>query len=81
MPLDLTERAIRLYTNPRETVYSPFMGVGSEGVVSLKCGRRFVGTELKGSYFAQACREIDHAAAMYGNGSLFDVAADAEVAA
>ena len=81
MPLDIIERAIRLETNKGETVYSPFMGVGSEGVVSLKCGRRFVGTELKPSYFAQAVKEIDHAAATYAGGTLFDIAADAECAA
>ncbi|MFD1330722.1 DNA-methyltransferase [Methylopila musalis] len=81
MPLDLTERLVRLYSRRGETVYSPFMGVGSEGVVALKCGRRFVGTELKPSYYAQACKEVDHAAETYAGGTLFDRAADAEAAA
>src|SRR3990167_2722332 len=59
MPLDITERAIRLWSNPSDIVLSPFMGIGSEGVVALKAGRRFVGVELKDSYFKQACRYLD----------------------
>ncbi len=58
MPLDLTERIIRQYTNPDETVYSPFMGIGSEGVVSLRHGRRFIGTELSGKYYPQAVKNL-----------------------
>ena len=55
LQLDLIERCIVLWSNPGETVFSPFAGIGSEGVVSLKLGRKFVGTELKASYFADAC--------------------------
>lgn len=58
MPLDLTERMIRQYSNPDEIVYSPFMGIGSEGVVSLRHGRRFLGTELKPEYYRQAVKNI-----------------------
>ncbi|MGY2048880.1 DNA-methyltransferase [Methylobacterium sp. JK268] len=61
MPLDLTERLIRQYTNPDETVYSPFMGIGSEGYQALLQGRRFIGTELKPSYYAQAVRYLQEA--------------------
>lgn len=59
MPMDITERAIRLWSNPGDVVLSPFMGIGSEGVVALKTGRKFIGTELKESYFNQACRYLD----------------------
>ena len=59
MPLDITERAVRLWSNAGETVLSPFMGIGSEGYVSLKAGRRFVGVELKPEYWAQAIRYLD----------------------
>ncbi len=59
MPLDLTERAVTLWSNPGDVVLSPFMGIGSEGVVSLKLKRRFVGIELKETYFRQACRHLD----------------------
>jgi hypothetical protein len=61
MPLDLTERIIRQYSNPNDVVYSPFAGIGSEGVVSLRHGRRFIGTELSSKYFAQAKRNIREA--------------------
>jgi hypothetical protein len=58
MPLDITERGIRLWSNPGDVVLSPFMGIGSEGYVALKQGRRFVGVELKESYWRQACRYL-----------------------
>jgi DNA modification methylase len=55
LQLDLIERAIILWSNPQEVVLSPFMGIGSEGVVALKLKRRYVGIELKESYFKEAC--------------------------
>ena len=58
MPLDLTERMVRQYSNPDEIVYSPFMGIGSEGAVSLRHGRRFIGTELKPAYYRQAVKNL-----------------------
>ena len=61
MPLDLTERIIRQYSNPNEVVYSPFMGIGSEGVVAMRHGRRFIGTELSPKYYPQAVRNIGEA--------------------
>jgi hypothetical protein len=61
LQLDVIERALTLYTNPGDTVFSPFTGVGSEGYVSLRHGRKFVGTELKPSYFKQACKYLDEA--------------------
>jgi hypothetical protein len=63
MPLDITERLILQYSNPGETVFSPFMGIGSEGYVSLKTGRRFIGTELKESYYRQALKYLGEAEA------------------
>lgn len=59
LQLDVIERAIRLWSNPGETVLSPFMGIGSEGYVALQTGRRFVGVELKESYFRQSVRNLD----------------------
>jgi DNA modification methylase len=59
MPLDLTTRVVTLWSNPGEVVASPFMGIGSEGVVALRMGRRYIGTELKESYWRQACRYLD----------------------
>jgi hypothetical protein len=80
MPLDITERLVRQYTNGGETVFSPFMGIGSEGFVSLKCGRRFVGTELKESYFRQAVRNLQEVE-RDTQAALFDHAAGIEAAA
>lgn len=51
LQLDLIERCIRLWSNEGETVFSPFTGIGSEGYVSLKWGRNFVGTEIKPEYY------------------------------
>lgn len=61
MPLDLTTRAITLWSNPGDVVLSPFMGIGSEGFCAMKLKRKFIGVELKESYFRQACRNIDAA--------------------
>ena len=61
LQLDVIERAIQLWTNPDDLVLSPFMGIGSEGFVSIKQGRRFVGAELKGSYYQQAVLNLQRA--------------------
>jgi hypothetical protein len=61
MPLDLTQRIVEQYSNAGEVVYSPFMGIGSEGVVSLRLGRRFIGTELNPTYFRQAVKHLREA--------------------
>lgn len=54
LQLDVIERIVRLYSNPKETVFSPFAGIGSEGFVTLRLDRRFVGVELKPEYFKTA---------------------------
>lgn len=59
LSLDVIKRATTLYSNPGEVVFSPFAGVGSEGVGSLRLGRKFIGTELKDSYFKQACKNLN----------------------
>jgi DNA modification methylase len=61
LQLDVIERAITLWSNPGDLVYSPFTGIGSEGYQALKMGRRFVGSELKESYFKQACQNLTNA--------------------
>jgi len=58
MALDLIERAITLWSNPGDVVFDPFSGVGSTGYQAIKMGRKFVGSELKESYFEQACKNI-----------------------
>jgi len=61
LQLQVIERAIELWTNPNDLVLSPFMGIGSEGHVALKMGRRFLGIELKRSYWDQAIKNLDYA--------------------
>lgn len=55
---DVIERACVLWSNPGETVLTPFMGVGSEVCAALACGRRAIGCELKPSYYRQALKSI-----------------------
>jgi len=58
LQLGVIERCIKLWSNPGDIVFSPFMGIGSEGYVAIRLNRRFVGIELKKSYFDHACRNI-----------------------
>jgi DNA modification methylase len=73
LQLDFIERCVRLWSNPGETVLSPFAGIGSEGWVSVLRGRRFVGCELKPSYWATACRNLAEAEDTAHAPSLFDL--------
>lgn len=58
LQLPLIERCVRLWSNHGELVLSPFAGIGSEGVVALRQGRRFVGCELKASYWRTAAENL-----------------------
>ena len=58
LQLQVIERAVLLWSNPRDVVLSPFAGIGSEGYVAVKRGRRFIGAELKRSYYQQACKNL-----------------------
>jgi DNA modification methylase len=51
-------RGLQLWSNPGDVVLSPFAGIGSEGYVSLQMQRRFVGFELKPSYFNCAVKNL-----------------------
>lgn len=59
LQLDLIERCLIMWSNPNDIVLSPFMGIGSEGVMSLRNKRRFVGVELKDAYFRQAVKHME----------------------
>lgn len=63
LQLEVIRRGVMLWTNPDDIVLSPFMGIGSEGYVSLEMGRRFVGVELKASYYRQAVANLAAATA------------------
>jgi hypothetical protein len=58
LQLDTIERLILLYSNSGDTVFTPFMGIGSEVYQAVKMGRRGVGIELKESYFDLAKRNL-----------------------
>lgn len=73
LQLKVIRRAVRLWSNPGDVVLSPFTGIGSEGYVSLQEGRRFVGAELKESYYRQAARNLAEASVVR-QGSLFEMA-------
>ena len=61
LQLEVIRRGIDLWTNPGDVVLSPFAGIGSEGHVAIQMGRRFVGFELKDSYYRQAARNLANA--------------------
>lgn len=81
LQLEVIERAVRLWTNPGDLVLSPFAGIGSEGDQALRLGRRFIGAELKRSYWKQACANLENAAASAHTPTLFDAIEADEVAA
>lgn len=61
LQLEVIRRALLLWTNPGDVVFSPFAGIGSEGYVAIEEGRRFLGVELKRSYWKQACANLANA--------------------
>ena len=74
LQLEVIRRGIDLWTNPGDVVLSPFMGIGSEGVVSIEMQRKFVGVELKRSYYEQATRNLETAGRQT---SIFDFSTEA----
>ena len=72
LQLEVIERALELWTNPGDLVLSPFAGIGSEGYVAVKMGRRFVGVELKRSYWEQAVRNIRQVELTVSQPTLFE---------
>lgn len=71
LQLDLIERVVRLWSNPGDLVLSPFAGIGSEGFVSVKLGRKFEGIELKPSYWRTAVTNLRRAEAEHAAPALF----------
>jgi DNA modification methylase len=73
LQLDVIDRCLTLWSNPDETVLTPFMGVGSEVYSAIMGGRKGIGIELKPSYYRQAKKNVEAAA----NGYRFDVTNEA----
>ena len=63
-PVALMKELVRLFTNPGDIVFDPFMGSGTTGVAALELGRRFIGIEKNAEYFAEAERRLIEAAAL-----------------
>lgn len=65
LQLDVIDRCVVLFSNPGEVVFTPFMGVGSEVYSAIMLGRKGIGAELKPSYYRQAVKNCEAAAAGY----------------
>ena len=74
LQLDVIHRALQLWTNPGDVVLSPFAGIASEGYEAIRLGRKFIGAELKESYYKQAVGNLN-AAQQESFGDLFSNAA------
>jgi DNA modification methylase len=61
LQLQVIERGMQLWSNPGDTVLTPFMGVGSETYTAVSMGRKAIGAELKESYFSLAVRNTESA--------------------
>lgn len=79
LQLDVIDRCVSLWTNPGETVLTPFMGVGSECFGAVTAGRKAIGIELKASYYRQAKRNLAEAGNPKAQDGLdFDMPDDAD---
>jgi DNA modification methylase len=73
LQLDVISRSIDLWTNPGETVFSPFAGIGSEGHEAVRMGRKFIGIELKRNYFNLARKYLERIETQISQPTLFDL--------
>jgi DNA modification methylase len=71
LQLETIRRCVRLWSNPSDLIFSPFAGIGSEGYEAILNGRRFLGIELKQSYYAQAIKNLRHAESKASASTLF----------
>lgn len=72
LQLEVIRRALKIWSNPNDVVFSPFAGIGSEGFVAIEQGRKFIGCELKKSYFERAVENLNNAISMRAQRSLFE---------
>lgn len=75
LQLDIIARCVQLWTNKDETVLSPFAGIGSEGYEAIRLGRKFIGIELKESYFKVAVDNLKRIEEEKSHSTLFDMEA------
>jgi DNA modification methylase len=76
LQLGTIERCVKLYSNPGETVLTPFLGIGSEAYESVRLGRRAIGIELKQSYYETAVKNLAAIEADMSQPTLLDLLPD-----
>jgi DNA modification methylase len=74
LQLETVRRCVLLWSNAGDVVFDPFTGIGTTGYVAVQNGRRFIGCELKRSYYEAACRNIERASNVQTLGLVTDVA-------
>jgi DNA modification methylase len=74
LQLGTIERCVKLYSNPGETILTPFLGIGSEAYQAIRFGRKAIGIELKESYFGVAVKNLQKAEATFSAPDLFSLA-------
>lgn len=72
LQLDVSKRAIQMYSNEGDIVLSPFAGIGSEGDSAIRLNRQFIGIELKPEYYNHACKFLQDAVMESQQPTLFD---------
>ena len=79
LQLDVIDRCLVLWSNPGDTVLTPFMGVGSEVYSAVRAGRKGIGVELKETYFRQAVKNLETVdAPLYYEAPLFEMSDEGE---
>lgn len=74
LQLGFIERCVKLWSNPGETILTPFAGIGSELYTAVKFGRKAIGCELKPSYWSTAVDNLTKLEEEMEAPNLFDVA-------
>ena len=72
LQLGVIERIVKVWSNPDDVVFSPFAGIGSEGHEAVRLGRKFIGIELKESYYKSAIQNIQNAVAESNQMTIYD---------
>jgi DNA modification methylase len=72
LQLEVIRRAVQLWSNPNEVVFSPFGGIGSEPYIALEQGRRAVAIELKAAYYQQMTKNCESICDKQSQGTLLD---------
>lgn len=74
LQLAVPERCIKLWSNPKETVFDPFLGIGTTVYQAVMFGRYGIGIELKPEYFNKAYQNVEEAVRLTTQEDLFSMA-------